>query len=342
MQHFDAKQIARIIKGDVQGDTNPQVWKLCKIEEGEPGGISFLANPKYTHYIYETKASVVLVRRDFVAEHPIEATLIRVDNPYMAMAQLLRTFNEANQPGKGRSRKASVSRKTRLGKDCYIGDFAVISKGCTIGNNVKIYPQVYLGNNVSIGDNTILYPGVKIYSDCVIGADCILHAGVVIGADGFGFAPREDGSYSKIDQIGNVVIEDNVEIGANTCVDRATMGSTIIHKGVKLDNLIQIAHNVVVDHDTVMAAQVGVAGSSKVGSNCIIAGQVGIVGHIEVGDHVTIGAQSGVTSNVASNQTVLGSPAVDARKQRKVLVLLRNIESLAQRITNLEKAKRDA
>lgn len=337
MQQFDAKQIARMIKGTIVGDTNPNVWKLCKIEEGELGGITFLANPKYTHYVYDTKASVVLVRKDFEPEHPVPATMIQVDNPYMAMAHLLRVFNNLNQPGKGKSCRSSISRKAKLGKDCYVGEFAVISKGCVIGNNVKIYPQVFLGNNVTIGDNTILYPGVKIYSECVVGNNCILHAGVVVGADGFGFAPREDGSYSKIDQIGNVIIQDDVEVGANTCIDRATMGSTIIHKGVKIDNLCQIAHNVVVGHDTAMASQSGIAGSAKVGSNCIIAGQVGIVGHIEVGNHVTIAAQSGVTRNTESNVTILGSPAMDAVKQRKVYVLLRNIESLAKRITALEK-----
>lgn len=340
MQQFDAKQIARMVKGTLEGDQNPSVWKLCKIEEGEPGGITFLANPKYTPYIYETKASVALVRKDFVPEHPISAALIRVENPYISIAQLLKAFNQMNQPGQGRSWRSSISRKSSLGKGCYVGDFAVISRGCKIGSNVKIYPQVFIGNNVTIGDNTILYAGVKVYNDCVIGNDCILHAGVVIGADGFGFAPKPDGTYDKIDQIGNVVIEDNVEIGANTCVDRATMGSTIVRRGTKLDNLCQVAHNVVVGHDTVMASQSGIAGSSKVGSNCVIAGQVGVVGHIEVGDHVTIAAQSGVTRNVASNSTVLGTPAMDAAKQKRVYVFLRNIESLVKRVDVLEKLNR--
>lgn len=341
MKQFDAKQIARIIKGTVEGDQNPIVWKLCKIEEGEPGGITFLANPKYTHYIYETRASIVLVRKDFVPEQPIAATLIRVENPYISIAQLLKTFNQINQPPKGRSWRSSISRKARLGKGCYVGPYAVISKGCSIGNNVKIYPHVFLGNNVQIGDNTILYSGVKIYSECQIGNSCILHSGVVVGADGFGFAPKEDGTYAKIDQIGNVVIEDNVEIGANTCVDRATMGSTIVRQGTKLDNLCQIAHNVVVGHDTVMASQSGIAGSSKVGSNCVIAGQVGIVGHIEVGDHVTVAAQSGVTRNVAAGTAQLGTPAMDARKQKKVYVHLRNIETLVHRIESLEKRMKE-
>lgn len=336
---YEAKEIAKILKGKIDGDANPTVWKLCKIEEGEVGGISFLANPKYTHYIYNTEASVVLVKRDFKPEHEIKTTLIRVDNPYLSMAQLLKAFNSANTPGKGRSRKSSVGKKSKLGKNCYVGEYAVIGRNCKIGDNVQIYPQVYVGDNVTIGDNTILYAGVKIYRECEIGNRCILHSGVVIGADGFGFAPQQDGTYSKIDQIGNVVLEDDVELGANTCIDRATMGSTIIHKGVKLDNLCQIAHNVVVGHDTVMASQSGVAGSTKVGSNCIFAGQVGIVGHIEIGDHVTVAAQSGVTRNTKSDVVVLGSPAMEANKQKKIYVLQRKLEDIWKRLEALEKHK---
>lgn len=335
--NYEAKQIAKMIKGTIDGDSNPTVWKLCKIEEGVEGGITFLANPKYTHYAYDTKASVILVKKDFVPEKPIAATMIRVDNPYISMAQLLRVFNEANRPGKGKSRKCSIGRKSKLGKDCYVGEYAVIGKNVTIGNNVQIYPQVYVGDNVTIGDDTILYAGVKIYRECQVGSRCILHAGVVVGADGFGFAPQEDGSYSKIDQIGNVIIEDDVEVGANACIDRATMGSTIVRKGCKIDNLCQIAHNVVVGHDTAMASQTGIAGSTKVGANCVFAGQVGIVGHIEVGDHVIVAAQSGVTKNVPSNATMLGSPANEASKQRKTIVLERNLESLYNRVSELEK-----
>lgn len=340
--NYDAKQIAKMLKGTIEGNTNPTVWKLCKIEEGCEGGITFLANPKYTHYAYDTKSSIILVKKDFVPEKPISATMIRVDNPYISMAQLLRVFNEANCPGKGKSRKCSIGKKSKLGKNCYVGEFAVIGKNVKIGNNVQIYPQVYVGDNVTIGDDTILYAGVKIYRECQVGNRCIVHAGAVIGADGFGFAPQEDGTYSKIDQIGNVVIEDDVEIGANSTIDRATMGSTIVQRGVKIDNLCQIAHNVVVGHDTAMASQSGIAGSTKVGSNCVFAGQVGIVGHIEVGDHVIVAAQSGVTRNVAANSTMLGSPAMDASKQRKVYVLTRNIESLANRISELEKKLKEA
>lgn len=332
-----AKEIARMLKGTVEGDENVLIWKPCKIEEGEGGGITFLANPKYTHYIYERQVSAIIVDRKFQPEHPISATLIRVDNPYMAVAQLLHIYNKMTQPPKGRSCRSSVGRGSKLGKDCYLGEFAVVGRNVKIGNNVKIYPQVYVGNNSVIGDNTILYAGVKIYNDTVIGNNCILHSGVVVGADGFGFAPTADGSYSKIDQIGNVVIEDDVEIGANTCVDRATMGCTRIRKGSKIDNLCQIAHNVVIGTNTAMASQSAVAGSGKVGSSCIIGGQVGIVGHIEIGDHVTIAAQSGVTRSFKSGSTLLGTPAMDAAKQKKVYVYERNLEALVERIEALEK-----
>lgn len=333
---YTAKEIARILKGTVDGDENVLIWKPCKIEEVDEGGITFLANPKYTHYIYERKASAIIVDRHFKPEHPIDATLIRVDNPYMSVAVLLREFNKANRPKKGRSCRSKVYGSARVGKDCYIGEYAVISHRARIGDRVKIYPQVYVGDNVTIGDDTVLYPGVKIYHDCVVGNRCVLHAGVVVGGDGFGFAPTENGSYQKIDQIGNVVIEDDVEIGANSCIDRATMGSTVIHQGVKIDNLCQIAHNVTIGSNTVMASQTGVAGSSKVGSRCIIAGQVGIVGHITVGDGVTIAAQSGVTRNVPDNATIFGSPAYDATKRRKMEVHIRNIEKLVARVEQLE------
>lgn len=332
-----AKEIAQRLKGTIEGDENVKIWKPCKIEEGCEGGITFLANPKYTHYVYERQASVVIVSKSFTPERPIPSTLIRVDNPYLAVASLLRWFNQQNAPKKGRSCRSSVDRTAKVGKGCYIGTFAFIGRYATIGNNVKIYPQAYIGDHVTVGDNTILYPGVKLYANTVIGSNCILHAGVVVGADGFGFAPKDDGSYSKIDQIGNVVIEDDVEIGANTCIDSATMGSTVIHKGVKLDNLCQVAHNVSIGHDTVMASQSGIAGSAKVGSNCIIAGQSGIVGHIEIGNHVTIGAKSGVTRRQPDNATVWGSPAMDSTKRKKMEAHFRNIEALVQKVEQLEK-----
>ncbi len=336
---FTAKEIAKKLKGTVEGDENALIWKPCRIEEVDEGGITFLANPKYTHYIYERKASAILIARDFVLEHPVNATLIRVDNPYLCVAKVLHMFNTADKPKRGRSLRSHIHRTAKMGKHCYVGEFAVIGRHAKIGNNVQIYPQVYVGDYCEIGDNTILYPGVKVYRECNVGSNCILHAGVVIGADGFGFAPTGDGSYNKIDQIGNVVIEDDVELGANTCVDRATMGSTIVHRGTKLDNLCQIAHNVSVGSNTVMAAQSACAGSSKVGEGCVIAGQVGIVGHITIGNHVTIAAQSGVTRSVPDDTTVLGTPALPGDKMKKIYVIQRKLEQMYADLNELKKSK---
>lgn len=334
---FVANQIAQLLGGTVDGDANVEVWKLCKIEEGEPGGISFLANMKYTHYIYNTHASIVIVKSDFQPEQPVSATLVRVAEPYLAFASLLKTYNEMQLNKSGISQQSFIATSATVGDNCYVGTFAFIGENVKIGRNVKIYPQVYVGDNCIIGDDTTLFSGVKVYCNNVIGSRCILHSGCVLGADGFGFAPKADGTWDKIDQIGNVVVEDDVEIGANTCLDRATMGSTIIHRDAKIDNLCQIAHNVVVGANTAIASQSGIAGSGKIGSNCILAGQVGIVGHIEVGDHVTIAAQSGVTNNVESNQVLLGSPAVEAHRQRRNYVLMRNLDKMAKRISELEK-----
>lgn len=334
---FLTSQIAAMLGGTVEGDANAEVWTLCKIEEGIPGGLSFLANTKYSNYIYNTKATAVIVSKSFAPEHLLQTTLIRVDDPYLAFATLLKKYNEMQLDKKGVDALAFVSPSATIGKDCYIGPFAYIGENVRIGDGSKIYPQTYVGDNSQIGDNTTLFAGVRVYQNIVIGSRCILHSGVVVGADGFGFAPTEDGSYQKIDQIGNVVIEDDVEIGANTTIDRATLGSTIIHRGVKLDNLCQIAHNVVVGNNTVMASQSGIAGSGKVGSHCVIAGQVGIVGHIEVGNNVTIAAQSGVTRSFPDNVTILGSPATDAIKQRKTYVFERNLDQLFKRVDELEK-----
>ena len=334
---YTAKELARIVKGTVEGDENTRVWKPCKIEEGCEGGITFLGNPKYTHYIYERRASIVIVRKDFVPEKPVDSTLIRVDNPYMAVAFLLHAFNERSKPPRGRSFRSSVGRGTKIGKGLYMGPYAVVGRHCTIGNNVSIYPNVVIGDNVTIGDGTTLYAGVKVYEGVEIGRRCTIHAGAVLGSDGFGFAPADDGTWNKIDQIGNVILEDDVEVGANTCIDRASIGSTILHRGVKVDNLCQIAHNVVVGRNTAMASQVGIAGSCHVGEQCVIAGQAGLVGHITIGDKVTIGAQSGVTHSIGPNLQVFGSPAMEASKRRKVEVLVRNIERLAERIAKLEK-----
>lgn len=334
---FEAQKIAQMLGGAVEGNPAVEVYKLCKIEEGEEGGLSFLANPKYTHHIYETKASAVIVNKDFVAERPVTATLIRVENAYMAFAQLLSIYNEMQLDKKGISQLAFIHPSAKIGENCYIGEFAFIGENAVVGDNTKIYPQTYVGDNSQIGSKTTLFAGVKLYCNSMVGNNCILHAGAVIGADGFGFAPKAEGGYDKIAQIGNVVIEDDVEIGANTCIDRATMGSTIIHRGVKLDNLCQIAHNVVVGENTAMASQSGVAGSAKVGSNCILAGQVGVVGHIEIGDRVTIAAQSGVTKNVKSNSTMLGTPAMPADRMKKIYIYERQLEDMARRIAELEK-----
>ena len=334
---FITSQIAAMLGGSVEGDANAEVWKLCKIEEGETGGLSFLANAKYSNYIYSTKATAVIVSNGFVPEHPVTTTLIRVDDPYIAFATLLKKYNEMQLDKNGVDPLAYVSPSASIGKDCYIGPFAFIGDNAQIADGAKIYPQTYVGDNSRVGEGTTLFAGVRVYQNIVIGARCILHSGVVVGADGFGFAPTADGTYQKIDQIGNVVIEDDVEIGANTTIDRATLGSTVIHRGVKLDNLCQIAHNVVVGQNTVMASQSGIAGSGKVGSHCVIAGQVGIVGHIEVGSNVTIAAQSGVTRSFPDNVTILGSPATDAIKQRKTYVLERNLDQLYKRVDELEK-----
>ncbi len=334
---YTAKELARLVRGTVEGDENARVWKPCKIEEGCEGGITFLGNPKYTHYIYDQQATIVIVRRDFVPEKPVGSTLIRVDNPYMAVAVLLHAFNERSKPPKGRSCRSRVGRGSKIGKGCYLGEYAVVGRHCKVGSNVMIYPNAVIGDNCTIGDGTIIYAGVKLYEGVEIGRNCIIHAGAVIGSDGFGFAPADDGTWNKIDQIGNVVLEDNVEIGANTCVDRASIGSTIIRQGVKIDNLCQVAHNVVIGRNTAMAAQVGVAGSAHIGEQCIVAGQSGIVGHITLGDHVTVAAQSGVTRSVPAGQAVFGSPAMEASKRRKIEVLMRNMEGFVERLKKLEK-----
>ena len=338
---FTTNQIAAMLGGTIEGDANAHVWKLCKIEEGETGGLSFLANSKYTNYIYSTNATAVIVSKAFEPEHPVNATMIRVDDPYLAFANLLKKYNEMQLDKHGVDKLAYISPSASIGDDCYIGPFAFIGENVKIGKGAKIYPHTYIGDNSVVGDNTTLFAGVRVYQNIVIGSRCILHSGAVIGADGFGFAPTEDGSYQKIDQIGNVIIEDDVEIGANTTIDRATLGSTVIHRGVKLDNLCQIAHNVVVGNDTVMAAQSAIAGSGKVGSNCTIAGQVGIVGHIEIGNRVVIAAQSGVTRSFPDNVTILGTPATDAAKQRKTYIYERNLDQLYKRVDELEKKLAD-
>lgn len=338
---FSANQIASLVGGTVEGDGNVAVSTFAKIEEGHPGALSFLANPKYTHYIYQTQSSIVLVRRDFVAEQPVNATLIRVDDPYATIAQLLQMVSAMTAPHPvGVEQPSFVAQGVEMPDDAYIGAFAYISPGVKLGKGVKIYPQVFVGAGVEIGEGTILYPGVKVYHGCKIGARCIIHSGAVIGADGFGFAPT-DGVYNKIPQLGNVVIADDVEIGANTTVDRAVMGSTRIGKGVKLDNLIQVAHNCEIGDNTVMASQSGIAGSTKVGKGCMVGGQVGFAGHLHIGDNVQIGAQSGINKNAPDGARIMGYPAVEYGDFARQTINIRNLTSLYKRVGELEKAQRE-
>lgn len=311
---FTAAEIAQFVHGTVDGDGAVRVSDFAKIEEGRPGTLTFLANPKYTHHIYTTNASVVLVANDFVAEQPLSATLIRVANPYETLSQLMQMVAQAtSQHPTGIEQPCHIAAGVQVDETAYVGAFTYIAEGVKLGRCVKIYPQVYIGKGVEIGDDTVLYPGVKVYYGSKIGKRCVLHSGVVVGSDGFGFAPDEQGHYHKIPQLGIAEIGDDVEIGANTTVDRSTMGKTSIGKGTKLDNLIQVAHNAEIGEHTVMAAQSGLAGSTKVGSHCMIGGQVGFGGHIKVGDHVQIGAQSGIANDWPDGSRIMGSPAVDAR-----------------------------
>ena len=332
-----AKQLAELVHGTLDGDEHVKINTYSKIEEAHEGSLTFLANPKYTHFIYSTQASAVLVHNDFVAEHPIKATLIRVEDPYSTLAILLNMLQESLNPRKkGIEQPSYVSEGVALPEDIYLGAFAYIGKGVKIGKGAQIYPQVYVGDNVTIGENVTLYPGCRIYHGCKIGDNCIIHAGVVIGSDGFGFAPH-NGDFIKISQVGNVVIEDNVEIGANTTLDRATMGSTVIRHGVKLDNLILVGHNVEIGESTVMAAQTGIAGSTKIGKNNMFGGQVGIAGHITIGDNNGIGAQSGIPNNLGSGLRVIGSPVVNALDFARQQVYFKRLPEMANDIKKLKK-----
>lgn len=335
---FSALQIATFLSGTVEGDPEIKVYNVAKIEEGAPGMLSFLANPKYSQYLYTTKSSIVLINNDFELQDKVSATLIRVPDAYAAFAQLLGLYQQFMQAKSGVSSLSFISKDAAYGDDVYIGEFAFIGERVKIGNRVKIYPQAYIGDDCVIGDDTVIYAGAKLYAQTVVGKSCILHSGCVIGADGFGFAPQEDGSYKKIPQIGNVSIGDNVEIGANTCVDCATMGSTRIHDGVKLDNLIQIAHNVELGNNTAMAAQTGVSGSTKIGANCIVAGQVGIAGHLHIANNTKIGAQSGIISNIKrEGEEVMGSPVMPVKDFLRMSIHLRQMDKLVRRIEELEK-----
>jgi len=334
---FTANQIAEILGGEIEGDENVEVFKLAKIEEGEEGSLTFLSNPKYTNFIYDTKASIAIVNKDFVPERKIATTLIKVDDAYKAFSKLLEFYNQVKLNKTGIEQQTFISDSAIIGENLYLGSFSYISNNVKIGNNVKIYPNVYLGDNVEIGDNTTIFAGSKIYSETLIGSNCIIHSGAIIGADGFGFAPNEQGVYNKIPQIGNVIIEDNVDIGAATTIDRATLGSTIIRNGVKLDNQIQVAHNVEIGKNTVIAAQTGIAGSTKIGENCKIGGQVGIVGHISIGNNVRIQAQSGIGRNVNDNEVIQGSPAFGYNDFNKSYVYFKKLPELVATINSLEK-----
>lgn len=336
---FTAHQIANLLDGEIVGDENAEVFSLSKIEEGKRGSLTFLSNPKYTPFIYSTDATITIVNNDFVAEKEINTTLIKVDNAYAAFSTLLEHYNNIKNNKIGVESPVSIAESAIIGDDVYVGAFTSICENVRIGNNVKIYPNCFIGDNVTIGDHTTIFAGTKIYSDCSIGSYCNIDASVILGADGFGFSSDENGVYSKVPQIGNVIIEDHVDIGASTTIDRATLGSTIIKKGVKLDNQIQIAHNVVIGEHTVIAAQTGIAGSTKIGKHCQIGGQVGIVGHITIGNHVKIQAQSGIAKSIADNEMLQGTPAFGYGDYYKSYVHFKNLPQLAKDIEGLKKNK---
>ncbi len=335
---FTAEQIATVLGGEIVGNSKAEVYKLSKIEEGSEGSITFLSNPKYSPYIYSTRSTITIVDKNFVPEGEIKTTLIKVDDAYMSFTKLLEFYQEAKKVNKtGIEQQTFIDLTVKYGTEFYLGSFSYISNDVVIGDNVKIYPNCFLGENVKIGNNVTIFAGVKIHSETIIGNDCVIYSGCVIGADGFGFAPSPAGTYTKIPQIGNVIIEDNVEIGANTTIDRATMGSTIIGKGVKLDNQIQIGHNVEIGENTVIAAQTGIAGSTRIGKNAMIGGQVGIVGHLVIGDNVKIQAQSGVIKNLKDHEFLQGSPAFDYSNFIKSYVHFRNLPKIINELEILKK-----
>lgn len=334
---FTAEQIASILEGDVVGNPLAEVYKLAKIEEGVSGSLTFLSNQKYQNYIYNTNATIVIVNRSFVPEKEVTSTLIKVDDAYASFSKLLEYYNQVKLMKSGIEQPSFISENVTYGSDLYLGSFSYIGKNVKIGTNVKIYPNTFIGDNVTIGDNCLFYAGVRVYSETEIGSGCIFHSGTIIGSDGFGFAPLEDGTYSKIPQIGNVIIEDDVEIGAASTIDRATLGSTIIRKGVKLDNQIQVAHNVEIGEHTVIAAQTGIAGSTKIGSNCLIGGQVGIAGHLTIGNNVRIQAQSGVGRNIKDGEKLQGSPALGYNDYFKSYVHFKNLPTIVKDIDTIKK-----
>ena len=333
---FSAKQIAEFIQGTIVGDENATVHTFAKIEEGIPGAISFLSNPKYTHYIYDTQSSIVLVNKDFEPEKEIKTTLIKVDNAYESLAKLLNLYEMSKPKKTGIDSLAYIAPTAKIGENVYIAPFACVGDNAEIGDNTSLHPHATVGSGAKVGRNCILYPHVTVYHDCRVGNNCILHAGSVVGADGFGFAPSPEG-YEKIPQIGIAILEDNVEIGANTCIDRATMGATIIRKGVKLDNLIQIAHNVEVGSNTVMASQVGIAGSTKVGEWCMLGGQVGVAGHIKIGNKVNMGAQSGVHGSIKDGESLIGTPPIGLKNYFKSSAVFKKLPDMYLELNSLKK-----
>lgn len=338
---FSASQIAGILEGEVEGDTSIQVSKLAKIEEGSPGSLTFLANPKYTPYLYTTKASITIVDKTFVAEQDFTTTLLRVDNAYESFSKLLEYYNKVKMNKTGVEDPVFISKTASLGSNVYLGAFAYIGDNVVVGDNVKIYPNVYIGDNVTIGSDSVLFSGAKLYSETIVGTHCVINSGAIIGADGFGFSPNEKGEFTKVPQTGNVILEDYVDVGAATTIDRATLGSTIIRKGVKLDNQIQIAHNVEIGENTVIAAQTGIAGSTKIGSQCLIGGQVGFAGHLTIGNNVRIQAQSGVGRNIKDNETIQGSPSFNYGDFSKSYVHFKNLPTIIRRFNALEKKIND-
>ena len=333
---FSAKQIAEFIQGTIVGDENATVHTFAKIEEGIPGAISFLSNPKYTHYIYDTQSSIVLVNKDFEPEKEIKATLIKVDNAYESLAKLLNLYEMSKPKKTGVDPLAYIAPTAKIGENVYIAPFACVGDNAEIGDNTSLHPHATVGSGAKVGSNCILYPHATVYHDCRVGNNCILHAGSVVGADGFGFAPSPEG-YEKIPQIGIAILEDNVEIGANTCIDRATMGATIIREGVKLDNLIQIAHNVEVGSNTVMASQVGVAGSTKIGEWCMLGGQVGVAGHITIGNKVNMGAQSGVHGSIKDGEALIGTPPIGLKNYFKSSAVFKKLPDMYLELNSLKK-----
>jgi len=340
--NFTAAIIADFVKGRVDGNPEASVSDVTKIEEGRSGSLSFLANPKYEKYIYDTQSTIVIVNEEFTPQKEVTATLIRVKNAYESFASLLRLYEQSKPKKTGISKMASISSTVTMGKEVYVGDFTVVSDHVTLGNEVQLYPQVYIGNNVSIGEGCVIHPGVKIYEGTEIGAHCVIHAGAVIGGDGFGFAPNQENNYEKVPQVGKVILEDHVDIGANTTIDRATMGATVLRKGVKLDNLIMIAHNVEVGENTVMAAQTGVSGSTKIGKGCMFGGQVGLIGHITIANGVKIAAQSGIPKSIKEEDSVVqGAPAFEFGLYQRSYVLFKNLPKLRNQIIELEKKVAD-